>query len=300
MDPIIFSFNIGSIPITLRWYGVLVMSGILVGALITSRGIKSRKEDPEYLWDALIYIVIGAIIGARLWYVANATLGGSRFYINNPLQIINTPAGGLHFYGGILFGVLAFVLYARHHRLDLWLFVDAVAPGLLLGQAFARPANFINQELYGPPTNMPWGIAIDRFHRIAPYTDMTQYPASTRFHPTFAYEIIWNVLAAFFILWLTKKLAEKYKPGTGIALWLLLEGVGRVIIEFWRPDQPRLGNLPISITTAVAILMSLAGVIMLLGRYRVLKWRIFKRWEKYYKPAKYTLAQKMEKKAKSK
>ena len=297
MDPIIFSFNIGSIPITLRWYGVLVMSGILFGAWITSRGIKSRKEDPEYLWDALIYIVIGAIVGARLWYVANATLGGSTYYIDNPLQILNTPAGGLHIYGGILFGFLAFFLYARHYRLDMWIFLDAVAPGLLLGQAFARPANFINQELYGPPTTLPWGIHIDRVHRLSAYADFTKFPAETKFHPTFAYEMIWNIIAALFILWLTKKLAEKYKPGTGIALWFLLEGVGRVIIEFWRPDQPRLGNLPISITTAVASLMALIGIFMLLGRYGVLNWNFFRKWENKYKVAKRTLLQTQKKKA---
>ena len=292
MDPIIFSFKIGSIPIALHWYGVLVMSGIMFGAWITSLGIKSRNEDPEYLWDALIYIIIAAMVGARLWYVANATLGGNPFYKNNPAQILNIPAGGLHFYGGILFGVIAFIYYARKHRLDLWLFVDAVAPGLLLGQAFSRPANFINQELYGPPTTMPWGIAIDRLHRIAPYADMGKFPAETRFHPTFAYEMLWNIFAALLILWITKKLADKYKPGTGVSLWLLLAGVGRVIIEFWRPDQPRLGNLPISITTAVAILMALAGLIMLLGRYGILKWSIFKKWEKYYRVSKRKLSQK--------
>ena len=102
----------------------------------------------------------------------------------------------------VLGGVVAF-FYFRHHKLDFRLLLDAVAPALLVGQALVRPANFINQELYGQPTELPWGIRIEALHRIAPWDNMLQYPYETTFfHPTFAYEMLWNFLATGILLWI--------------------------------------------------------------------------------------------------
>jgi phosphatidylglycerol---prolipoprotein diacylglyceryl transferase len=268
MDPVIFSIDILGLSLTLRWYGVLIAMGILIAVWVTAREVGRRGENPDYVWDGLLWVVPAGIAGARLWYVANATLGGSRHYIDNPAQIFNVPAGGLHIYGAILLGALAAWLYARHYKIDMWLLLDAVAPALLLGQAAARPANFINQELYGPPTDLPWGIAISAQNRIAPWTDLRLYPeASTRFHPTFAYEIIWNVLAAILLLWLARRMGKKLRPGIIFAGWLILEGAGRFLVEFFRPDQPRVPGTDISITSVVTALMVLAGALLLLVKY---------------------------------
>ena len=117
-----------------------------------------RGEKGEAIWDLLIWILPAGILGARLWYVINATFGGNLYYLQNPIKIIAVWEGGLHIYGGFVLGVLAMYFYLRQHKMDMWLFLDAIAPMTLLGQALARPANFINQELYGPPTNLPWGI----------------------------------------------------------------------------------------------------------------------------------------------
>ncbi|MBN1230887.1 MAG: prolipoprotein diacylglyceryl transferase [Anaerolineales bacterium] len=282
MDPILFSFNIGDITLAVRWYGLLVGLGIFIAAWVAAIEVKRCGEDEDHLWDAMLILVIAGIIGARLWYVVNSIAGGSKYYLENPIQIINTPAGGLHFYGGILFGAIAFIWYARKHKLDLWLFFDAVGPALLLGQAIARPANFINQELYGPPTTLPWGIKIDAIHRLAPFNDLVLYPESTLFHPTFSYEIIWNVLAAALLVWLARRYAEIMKPGAVFLGWLVLAGVGRVIIETWRPDQPLLPGTGLSYTRLVAGLMALAGVVGLLGRYRIINWPFFRKWEESY------------------
>jgi len=163
-------------------------------------------------------------------------------------------------------------IYARKKKIDLWLLLDAVAPSLLIGQAVARPANYINQELYGPPTDLPWGIAIDEVHRIPPYNDLAAYPLeTTRFHPTFAYEMIWNFLAAGLILWATRRFKDKFKPGAAFAAWLVLAGVGRVIIETFRPDQPRIPGTALSYSRLVAGLMALVGIIWLLVRFDILK-----------------------------
>jgi phosphatidylglycerol:prolipoprotein diacylglycerol transferase len=142
----------------------------------------------------------------------------------------------------------------------------------LLGQAVARPANFINQELYGQPTNLPWGIKIDAQHRIAPWNDITVFTEeTTRFHPTFAYEILWNFIAMGVLLIVSRKYEEKLKPGVIFGGWLILAGVGRNIIEFFRPDQPVIPGTAFSYSRLVAVLMIIAGTLLILIKYHVLK-----------------------------
>ncbi|NSW54345.1 MAG: prolipoprotein diacylglyceryl transferase [Anaerolineae bacterium] len=276
MDPVIFSFNIGNITFALRWYGVFVMFGILASAWLTTREIKRRGEDPEWIWDMLLWLVIGGVIGARLWYVLNAILGGNRYYLENPLQIINIPQGGLHYYGAMIGGAIALIIYTRIRKLDVWLFIDSVAPSLLIGQALARPANFINQELYGQPTTLPWGIPIDAAHRLPIYSNMTLFPDSTRFHPTFAYEMLWNFITGGLLLWAMHKFSKKVKPGAVFAAWLVLAGIGRTIIETWRPDQPVIPGTLLSYSRLVAILMAVAGAVWLMYLYKVIRPRFMK------------------------
>ncbi len=285
IDPVIFSFNIGNFEFALRWYGVLVMLGALAGAALAALELKRQGENEEHLWDALVILLPIGIIGARLWYVANATLGGNPYYMQNPGQILNIPQGGLHFYGGLLFGGLTLFWYARKHKLDLWLLLDALAPATLVGQAVARPANFINQELYGQPTTLPWGISIDQSHRLSQYSDMSLFPDSTRFHPAFAYEMIWNFLAAGLIVWFVRRYPEKSKPGTALAAWLVLAGIGRFIIEAFRPDQPRIPGTDLSFTRVIAALMAIVGVLMLLVRNKIIKVPFAENWAEEYKLA---------------
>ena len=150
INPVIHTFNIFGYQFSLRWYGVIVMIGVIVGSLIVERELKRRGENGDSIWDALIWVLPIGIIGARLGYVLNATLGGDRFYIENPIQIINIPRGGLHIYGGLVLGAITLLWYLKKNQLDPWLFLDVAGPALLIGQAIGRIANFINQELYGP------------------------------------------------------------------------------------------------------------------------------------------------------
>ena len=263
IDPVIFSFHIGTFQFALRWYGVLVMLGVVAAGWFSSQEVKRRGENPDSIWDALIWILPAGIIGARLWYVANATFGGNQYYMQNPLQIMNIPQGGLHFYGGLLFGAAVMVFYLKHNKMDPWLFLDAIAPATLLGQAIARPANFINQELYGQPTTLPWGIPIDAAHRLGVYQDLTAFPLSTtRFHPTFAYEMLWNFVFFGLIIYISRKFAGNMKPGSLFFLWLIFAGLGRFLIEFFRPDQPHLGGSWISTTQVISFLMLISGVVL--------------------------------------
>ncbi len=132
IDPVIFTIRIGSLQFPLRWYGVIVMIGVIVGSLLVERELKRRGENGDRIWDALIWVLPTGIIGARLWYVLNATLGGNRYYMENPIQILNIPQGGLHIFGGFVLGGLALIYYLRQNKLDPWLFLDAAGPGMLM------------------------------------------------------------------------------------------------------------------------------------------------------------------------
>ena len=280
IDPVIFT--IGNF--SLRWYGVIVMLGVIAGSLIVERELTRRGEKGDRIWDALIWVLPAGIIGARLWYVLNAVLGGNRSYLEDPASIIRIWEGGLHIFGGFLFGTLALLFYLRRNHLDPWLFLDAAGPGALVGQGIGRLANFINQELYGPPTSLPWGIPISAEHRLPQYQDLGLFPVeSTRFHPTFAYEMLWNFASAGLLLWISRRYKEDLKPGAIFAGWLVLAGIGRVIIEFFRPDQPKIAALGISYTSIFAALMAIVGAVLLMARYKAIHLKFAEDWEEEYK-----------------
>jgi len=289
IDPIIFRIPLLNWPV--HWYGLILMTGFLVGAWMVERELKRRGENGELIWDAAIWVLIPGVIGARLWYVLNATLGGDTRFSNNPMEIFRVWNGGLHIFGAFLFGAAALLLYLNKNKLDPWLFLDAIGPAALVGQAIGRLGNFVNQELYGPPTNLPWGLKI---YPENPYQvpvavqgrssqEILNYIETTRFHPTFAYEMLWNLAAAGFLLWLSRRYEKELKPGTLFAGWLVLAGVGRTWIEFFRPDQPKIEGLGISYSAIVASLMAIAGAIMLMARYKVINLSAAENWEEEYK-----------------
>lgn len=289
IDPVIFDLHRFGLPIVLRWYGVLVMLGAVVGAWLAELEIRRRGENGESIWDGLVWVLPAGIIGARLWYVMNDILGGNTLYTNNPVKIFYIWEGGLHFFGGLLFGAIALYFFLKKNGMDAWLFLDAIAPAALIGQAIGRIANFINQELYGPPTILPWGIHINAEHRtISPYNDLSKFPVeTTRFHPTFAYEMILNILLALLLLWISRQYKDKMKPGAIFAGWLISAGLIRTFIEFFRPDQPRIGDSFVSYTMLVSFLMAISGMVMLFVRYGKLQFAFAKNWEEDYqiKPA---------------
>ncbi|MDD2923389.1 MAG: prolipoprotein diacylglyceryl transferase, partial [Anaerolineales bacterium] len=207
IDPVIFTVG----KFALRWYGVLVMFGAVAGTWIAEKEIKRRDENGDVIWDALVWVLPLGILGARIWYILNSIFGGSTFYLDNPAEMLMIWHGGLHFFGGLLFGGIALYYFLKKNGMDFWLFLDALAPAMLIGQALARPANFINQELYGPPTKLPWGILINNVKsRLPQYSNLFQYPLEkTRFHPTFAYEMILNILAGLLLLWIARQYEDK-------------------------------------------------------------------------------------------
>lgn len=285
INPVIFTIELFGREFSLRWYGVIVMIGVIVASLMVERVLKRHGENSDAIWDALVWVLPIGIIGARLWYVINATLGGDTRFSNDPAEIIRVWNGGLHIFGGFLLGGAALLLYLNKNKLDAWLFLDAAAPAMLIGQGIGRIANFINQELYGPPTTVPWGIPIEAQHRLPQFADLAKYPVeTTRFHPTFAYEMIWNFTTAGILLWLSKRYGKQLKPGTLFAGWLIAAGLGRTWLElFFRPDQPKIGDSIVSYSAIVAASMAVLGAILLMARYKAINLRAAEDWEEEYK-----------------
>jgi len=184
------------------------------------------------------------------------------------------------------------LLFLRSRKLDPWLFLDVAGPALFVGQAIGRIANFINQELYGPPTTLPWGIRIYPTYGIyqAPpevqgrsQQEILNYLEATRFHPTFAYEMIWNLVVAGLLLWMSRRYEKAFKPGAIFAIWLMAAGVGRTWIElFFRPDQPKIPGTIVSYTALVAMFMTVLGAILLMARYKALNFAFAENWEEEY------------------
>ena len=280
-DPILLQFG----PFIVRWYGLLIVSGALAGAYVASLEARRRREDPEHAWNILIWGLIFGILGARLYHVLSTPAGASRgftyYFVEQPFStitlfgvVIPFPTalmiwqGGIGIFGAILGGVLAIYIYSRRHHLNFWRWLDIMAPGMLLGQAIGRWGNYVNQELYGPPTTQPWGIIIDNVNqRIPPYNDLTQFPLNTLFHPVFLYESLWNLIGFAVLLWVGRKYTQKLLDGDMLTLYLIWYPLGRLVIESLRPDAWTLSGIPTA--QLVSVVLILLGVGLYFLRRRV-------------------------------
>ena len=270
MNPIAFRIPLPFLNRTLdfTWYGISIVIGVLVGTYYAATAARRKGEDPNNVWDAFVYMLISGVIGARIWYVISATLGGSTLYIDNPVEIVRVHAGGINIFGAIAAGIVALVVFCRIKKLNPLMYLDFFGPSVLLGQGVARWGNYVNQELYGPPTTLPWGIPIDALHRIPPFNDLMAYPLSTRFHPTFLYETIYDLLAFALLLFLIRRFETWWKTGSVFGAYLVLHGFGRFNIEFFRPDQPRIVGTDISYSRLLAALFVVVGIALITWRQR--------------------------------
>ncbi|MCX7681645.1 MAG: prolipoprotein diacylglyceryl transferase [Anaerolineae bacterium] len=265
VDPILIHItpNFG-----IHWYGVLIVIGVMLGAVYASRRAREDGENPDHVWNALVIAIILAIIGARLYHVFSEPAGGMvgwSYYRKHPGEIFKIWRGGLGIYGAIAGGILGVVIYAWRARLRPLQWLDYGAPGLALGQFIGRWGNFINQELYGPPTTLPWGLIIDPPHRIAPYNDLTLYPPETRFHPTFLYESLWCLLVFVVLATIARKLKGRLLEGDILLGYIIGYPLGRFFIEYLRPDAWMIG--PIAAAQLFAIFCVVGGTALLVVRH---------------------------------
>ncbi len=267
VDPILLTVG----PFAVHWYGLLIVTGIMLGALAASYLAKNAGHNPEYIWDMLLYVVIAAVIGARIYHVFSSSEGGLigwEYYKQNPWEIFAIWQGGLGIYGAIIGGALGLIVYARINRLNPLRWLDFAAPGMAIGQAIGRWGNFVNQELYGPPTELPWGVVIPPQNRIAPYTDLTTYPPETLFHPTFLYESLAALLLFLILFYIGSKRYERLKTGDLLVSYLIGYAVIRFFTEMLRPDAWRIG--PLAAAQLFSIIFVVFGIALLLVRHGVL------------------------------
>lgn len=269
-----YGINLG--PLYLRYYGIIIVLAVVIGSYIASRIAKRAGYDPEHVWGAMTWALIPAVIGARIWFILfpakELTDRGinTGWILTHPFDLEHGPLaiwnGGLGVMGAIIGGAIGVLIYVRRNNIPVKLALDIGLIAAPLGQAIGRWGNFINQELYGIPTDLPWGITIPRIRRIPPYNNTIQYPLDTRFHPTFLYESIWNFAIFGFLYWLWRKRREWFKPGDFVLLYLILYPAGRFFLEFIRAEIAVIG--PVNINQAIMFVLVIGAAAVMLFRHR--------------------------------
>lgn len=321
-----------------RYYGIIVVIALLVGASIASHLASLSGRDPDHIWGGLTWAIIPGIIGARLWFVLFPPISlvrgcgiegeicqNTAFFLENffdpAIGAIAIWSGGLGIFGGMLGALLGIFLYlsAWHNRivglfvtimtpvkwvyqLAAWLvsmivdrlrgkdvaafryqrpvsafpdeglpiapWLDIAAVSIPLGQAIGRFANYVNQELYGIPTNFPWGIQIPRDARVAPYESLIEYPTDALFHPIWAYEAAWS-LVAFYVLWrVYHHYRDRLHSGDIFLLYVAQYAFIRFLLEFLRVEYAVIADTTINSSQAITLIAFIASVGLLLLRHR--------------------------------
>ena len=253
-DPIAISLG----PLDIRWYGVMYAIGLALTFFVIEREARRRGLDTGILVNGMIIVAIAALIGGRLYHVIDQW---DRFKDDLP-AIVLPPYSGLGVYGGIVTGFIAAILYARWKRQPFLTWADCAAPGLLIMQAVARWGNFFNQELYGPPTNLPWGIAIGCANRTEAWAcpPLGTTPVDAHFHPLFLYESVSGLVGALVLLLVARKV-KGLRPGDIVLLFFVWYGTTRFLLEPLRTNNWTFFDIPVaSIISAAFVLLALAAL----------------------------------------
>lgn len=252
-------------PFYFRFYAMALTAGIIAAAALIAYRAKRAGENPDNLWNGLIWVVLAGIVGARIYHVLTPSPStGITFldYIKDPINLIAIWRPGLGVPGALIGGGLAAFIYARRVGIDFWVWADLVVPGVALGQAIGRWGNFFNQELYGKPTDLPWAITIDPENRLS------GYEAFSKFHPMFIYEMIMNLIICGGLIWIEGRFSRRLRAGDLLGLYAIFYFGGRFFLEFIKLDAPELGN-GFTIAQGLALLAVAGGVVFLWLRHRM-------------------------------
>ena len=238
-------------PFSLRWYGLLIGISVLLGLNLSSELARRKGLKKNLINDLLPILVLGSVIGARIYYVAfewrNYT--GKNFWSSINFVNLNIPipsaieiwGGGIAIHGALIMGTLSVIFFCRWRKESFWDLIDVLVPSVALGQAIGRWGNFFNNEAFGIPTNLPWKLFI-------PYQFRPElFSVDNYFHPTFLYESIWNIFVFVILITLFHKSTtnEKSIPsGTLSCIYLIGYSLGRIWIEGLRIDPLCLGGIP--------------------------------------------------------
>lgn len=270
----------------IRYYGLIIVLAMLLAAWVAARLAKRDGRDPEHIWGALTWAIIPGIILARLWFVffppISLTAGcvtavttdicrDTAWMLQNITNLQNGPlaiwSGGLSIFGAVAGGFLGAYIYIRRNKLALGAWLDIAAVALPIGQAIGRWANWVNQELYGGVTNLPWGISIDSAHRVTPYGSTVDYPvATTLFHPLFLYESFWSILAFILLLNVFTRFRNRLFPGDIFLFYIMQYSFIRFLLEFLRVEVTLVGA--INLSQLVCIIAFVAALVYFLYRHR--------------------------------
>jgi prolipoprotein diacylglyceryl transferase len=257
-------FHVG--PLFVHAYGLAYIVAVLAAVAITTRRWRRVGGDPALVQEVALWGFPAGLIGGRLYFLATSWNEVPDHWWG-PFAVWQ---GGLGIWGGIAAGTLAGVWVLRRRRADISLFMDAAAPALLVAQAIGRVGNYFNQELFGGPTTLPWGLEIDSAHRPAAYTHYAT------FHPTFLYEVLWNLLLAAALVQLGRR--RTIRPPGIFALYVAGYSLGRIGEELLRVD-PAHHILGLRLNFFVATVLFVIGVAWFIATqtgYRV-GWRLARR-----------------------
>ena len=252
-------------PIPLRAYGIIIAAGMIIGVWWTARRYRDRGGNPDTLYDAALWAIPLGVVGARIYHVItspDAYFGPG----GDPMLAFQIWRGGLGIWGGVAFGALGVYIAVKRAGVRLGPIADSLAPALLIAQAIGRWGNWFNQELFGAPTTMPWGLQIDTAHMPA------GYPAGTLFHPTFLYECLWNLAGVALLLLVDRALHLRH----GLMLWSYVAWytAGRTWIEMLRIDDAEMVTLfgvtqRLNVWTSLLVfVIALAFIVGILLRHR--------------------------------
>ena len=224
-NPILISFG----PFHIYWYGMFIVLGIIGALAIALKLSAYYNVSKDSIIDLSFYVIIAGIIGARVYEI----FLDFSYYLKSPLDILKIWNGGLAIHGAILAGVITVWFYAKKKKINFWLMTALIVPGLALAQAIGRWGNYFNQELYGRPTNLPWGIPIEPAHRLADYFSY-QY-----FHPVFLYESLGSLLIFGLLIYLHYLLINKQRFSYQhiVFFYLIAYSVLRFVTETLRVDN---------------------------------------------------------------
>lgn len=260
---IIFGFSV-------YYYGVILMIGTVAGIFLAFSEAKRKELNVDFLYDSIPWIMFGGIIGARLWHIFTPPPSmveqgiTTKFYLTHPLDALNIRAGGLGIPGAVIGGLLVFYWFSKRKQENFSDWLDVFAPAVPLGQAIGRWGNFVNQELYGAPSNLPWAIFISPENRLPEFIDVSYY------HPIFLYEAIWNLATVFLLLHLARKHSKKFLSGDIFLFYLISYPMIRILLDFLRLDASEVAGFNANQTFMLAVLLITVGV---LGYRQLLKRR---------------------------
>jgi phosphatidylglycerol---prolipoprotein diacylglyceryl transferase len=260
IDPVAFELG----PIQVHWYGLIIAGAVLLGGLLGTRVALWLNEDPEEGWSMLLLVIVLAVLGARVYHVIHLW----EYYAANPAVIPQIWNGGLGIPGGVAGGALGIFIYTRTKGLHAARWMDIFAPALLLGQVVGRLGNFVNQELYGPPTALcgtefppclPWGVEIAAQNRAGTPWDAVTWPVeTTTFVPLFAYEMALNLVGMLFLLFVIRRYAPRLFAGDAVLLYVMWYGLVRTALETYRVNNWEILGIPTA-TLVGLIGFALAG-----------------------------------------